>query len=260
MSTNSISVKNTICTRIVSAAVAVAQLASAPAMAQTSADETAKVLVTAVKGPELKSYRVMVAGLDAFDANHALAPRAPEVRFRLRRNNSDQSVDSNPLALRIAGTTISVTLPLAADQSFSLPRNERALSEDADLVLNKKRNNYGWDAVVNSEGVPSGMRRLGDLRLECQVLVAVGKKELNFVERALFSTVLGGTDWCRTAKFQYTTSSQRPLRSATLIVGTSRIALPLADHGMSYTTPPEGDGYTDDALIELTFTDSVRGL
>jgi hypothetical protein len=248
---------NTLPRNIALAAFALAQLAGPEALAEAAGAHNSKqVLVNAVKGPELKTYRFMVAGLDAFDANHALAPTAPEVRFRLRRLSGNQSADMHDLALRIAGNTISVPLPLAPDHSFSLPRNDLALSEDADLVLNKKRYEYRWDAVVSSPGIPATMRRLGDLRLECQVIVAVGKKELGLIKRGVLTTLLGGSDWCRTPKFTYTASSPRPIGSATLIVGERRIPLVVSDNGMSYTTPPEGEGHPDDALIDFTFADS----
>jgi hypothetical protein len=247
---------DTLSRNIVVAVFAMSPLAGPAACAGPASGDSKQVLVNAVKKPELKSYRFMVAGLDAFDANHALALSAPEVRFRLRRLNGNQSADMSELALRIAGETISVPLPLSKDHTFSLPRNDLALSEDADLVLNKKRQEYRWDAVVASPGVPAGMRRLGDLRLECQVLVAVGKKELSLVKRGIVGTLLGGSDWCRTPKFQYTASSARPVASATLIVGARRIPLLVSDQGMSYTTPPEGDGHPDDALIEFVFAQS----
>ena len=46
-------------------------------------DTTPSVEVQGVKNPDMKSYRAVVAGLDAFEEHHALAPTVPELRFRL---------------------------------------------------------------------------------------------------------------------------------------------------------------------------------
>lgn len=233
--------------------LATVQLTSSPATATPAHSDEKTVLINAVRGPELKSYRHMSAGLDAFDQHHALAPDAPHVRFRLRALNRNPAPDMTALALRIAGNSISIPLPIAHDHSFSLPRNDLAFDEDADLVLNKKRGDYRWDAVVNTPGVPEGMRRLGDLRLECQVAVAVGKKELNLMQRALVATVLGGTDWCRSGKMEMSMSSRRKIANATLIAGARRVSLKISDHGLTYSTPPESEGFPDDALVDIKF-------
>jgi hypothetical protein len=45
--------------------------------------EVQSVSVKAMKDPEIKAYRSMVAGLDAFDKHHDLAPDAPALRFVL---------------------------------------------------------------------------------------------------------------------------------------------------------------------------------
>lgn len=229
-------------------------MSGAPAFAAAD-KENAKVLVNAVRGPELKSYRFMSAGLDAFDEHRRLAPDAPNVRFRLRPLSTNPSLDMSNLALRIAGDSISVPLPIAADNTFLLPRNDTAFSEDADLVLNKKRADYRWDAMVNTPGVPEGMRRVGDLRMECQVIIAIAKKNLNLIERAFAATVFGGPDWCKSERMEMGTRTTRKVASATLVSGASRVGLKLSDDGMGYRTPPESEAYPNDALVEVKFAD-----
>lgn len=236
-------------------ALAALQLSGATAMAAPADNEGAKVLVNAVRGPELKSYRFMSAGLDAFDEHHALAPKAPHVRFRLRPLSTKPSLDMRDLALRLAGNTISVALPIAADNTFLLARHDIAFAEDADLVLNKKRGDYRWDAMVNTPDVPEGMRRVGDLRLECQVVVAVAKKNMNLMERAFAATVFGGTDWCKSPRMEMGTRTTRKVASATLVSGERRVALKLSDDGFGYSTPPESEGFPNDALVEVKYTD-----
>ena len=236
------------------------QLASVPALAAPSNDDGGKVLVNGTRNPELKPYRVMSAGLDAFDKYHALAPAAPDVRFKLRPVGGDPTVDMNGLTLRIAGNTTSIPLPLSEDHMFSLPRSSAATDEDADLVLNKKKGSYRWQPMIQSAGVPPGMRRLGDLRLECQVGVAVAKREMSFMERAFVATLLGSTEWCSSGKLNWGVATTRPVRSATLILGPRRVTFPVSDDRMGYTALTGDVTFPDDALIDIQFADDRAAL
>jgi hypothetical protein len=229
-----------------------AAAAEPPVPAEPAADKNA-VVVNGIRNPELKTYRVMAAGLDAFDDYHALAPTAPEVRFKLRARSGKPSADMDSLAMRIAGDTISIPLPIAADHTFSLPRNEQAARENADLLLNKPKGGYRWQPDIHSVGVPEGMRRLGDLRLECKVLVATAKEEIGFWLTSMINTLLLTTDWCSHEKIQLSTAAEQRIATATLTHGELRVPLKLNSERTSYTPPLGNKAYPDDALIELRY-------
>lgn len=223
------------------------------------ADEGRTVEVNGIRNPELKRYRVMLAGLDAFDEYHTLAPKAPGVRFKLRARSGDETTTAlENLTLRIAGDQTSVTVPLTADGLFSLPRSAALADEDADLVLNKRKGNYRWDANVRTEGLPPDVRRLGDLRLECEVMVAVVKKEMPFWLHATVTSLLVTNHWCGSEKLNWISHSPRALRLATLVAGDQRVALKLGDEGKSFTSPTSDKNYPDDTLIELEYMDAGR--
>ena len=59
-------------------------LLGGPAAAVPGVDEPSTVHVNAVRNPELRKYKAILAGLEAFEKHHALAPRVPELRFRLQ--------------------------------------------------------------------------------------------------------------------------------------------------------------------------------
>src|SRR5471030_2409778 len=81
------------------------------------ADDAATVQINSIRSPELKPYRVMLAGLDAFDEYHALAPNTHELRFKLRlRSGAPTDATMDHLALRIAGNETSVPVALDAGQ------------------------------------------------------------------------------------------------------------------------------------------------
>ncbi len=214
-------------------------------------EDKSQVVIKGIRSPELKTYRVMAAGLDAFDDRHELAPNATELRFRLRARRD--SADMDGLALRLAGEETSIPLPLAADHSFTLPRDPQAARDNAELILNKPKGGYRWQPEIHSAGVPDGMRRLGDLRLECVVLVAVAKKEIGLLLTGFINSLLLTSDWCSHEKLHMTTTVVRQLRSATLIHGEERIAIELADHGLGFRPPLRDRQYGDDTLIELQY-------
>ena len=58
--------------------LAILVLIHSAAHADAPADTGQSIHVNSIRNPELKSYRVMTAGLDAFDEYHALAPKARE--------------------------------------------------------------------------------------------------------------------------------------------------------------------------------------
>jgi hypothetical protein len=232
-------------------------LASPGTHAEPENEATREIVVKDIRAPELKHYRAMLAGVDAFEADHKLAPAATEVRFRLRPKASNPDADLNELKLRIALDEGSIPLPLAPDHSFVLPRNARAEKENGDLVLNKHKGAYRWQADVLSAGVPPNMRRLGDLRLECRVEVAVIKAEISFWVRALVNSFLMSSDWCGVEKVTFPTYSARKLKAAWLLQGDQRIALELSDFGMGYVAPSGNKAHPDDALITLEYADQV---
>ncbi|KAB8060781.1 hypothetical protein GCN74_07280 [Janthinobacterium sp. FT14W] len=231
----------------------------ADAPAEAPAETGQSIHVNSIRNPELKSYRVMAAGLDAFDEYHALAPGAREVRFKLVASSRAPADAMQDLALRIAGNETSIALPLAADGSFTLPRSAQADSEDADLVTNKKKGNYRWQPSIHSDGVPAGMRRLGDLRLQCQVTIAIAKKEIPFWIRTLVGTLLRTTDWCASEQLKMHTRSDQAIASATLLDGERRIALKVEKEGRAFLSPIGDTRYGDDTLIELLYQPDAAG-
>ncbi|CAM3050454.1 Uncharacterised protein [Janthinobacterium lividum] len=221
------------------------------------ADTSQSVHVSSIRNPELKSYRVMAAGLDAFDDHHALAPRAREVRFQLIPAPGVAADALRDATLRIVGNETAISVPLSADGSFVLPRSAQADSDDADLVTNQKKDRFRWQASVRSDDVPPGMRRLGDLRLQCQVGIAIAKKETPFLLRTLVATKLRTTDWCSAIELKMSTYSDPAIASATLLDGERRVALQVKNGGTSFLAPLGDTRYADDTLIELVYLDAA---
>jgi hypothetical protein len=217
-------------------------------------DPVTSVTVKGIRNPELRSYRSLVAGMDAFDHYHALAPAVPELRYRVAGKNSKGSAGMQGLTLRLVGKEDAIAVPLAAEYSFSLPRNQAVLEEDADLVLNRKKGKFTGAVVVRTPGLPDKVLRLGDLRLECQVTIAVIKSDINFLTRAAVNTAVGGSDWCNVerAKFWHDMPGKPEdvtLEGATIVAGNRSANLQVEDD--SFLPPLSDKSWPDDALIEL---------
>jgi hypothetical protein len=228
---------------------------AAPASAQAQADATpggdqlAAVEVTGTKNPDLQRYRSMAGGLDAFDEHLSLAPNAT-LKARLSRRSDVWGDKGNVdgLTLRLVGNDTSIPIPIAVDGTFILPRSQAAYDEDADLVVNQKKLTVRWFPDVRTPGVPANARRLGDLRMECEVLMGVAKKEFNFAQRA-GATLLLGTHWCASPRVQVATPLGDYALSAAVVHGGQRKAIATA--GYRLEAPIRDKSLPDDALVEF---------
>ena len=203
--------------------VAIFLVSTMPAHAQVkSAAPLASVTVTAKanRDPVEKSYRKMISGMDLFDAERTMAPGA-QLRFKLlpRRRETDM----NNIDLAVVGTDVEFVLPIAPDHTFALPRNPKALAEDAQVIPNRKAQSMTWRTDIRTPGLPPNTRRLGDLRLECRVgmqagLVSNRSGLIGWIAAALVDTPA----YCDAKAPQYLFFADRPLFSVTLVAGARR--------------------------------------
>ncbi|MGH8855045.1 MAG: hypothetical protein ACREWI_12285 [Telluria sp.] len=224
------------------------------------------VHVNAMRNPEIRKYKVILAGLDAFDRHRKLAPAAERLQFRLTARETDESPEI--LTARLVGDD-GFKLPISIDASrrFVVPRSEAALDAASELELNRKKGVYRTEPDIRTPGLPENQRRLGDLRLECKVTIAMAKEEIPTFFVLAINTILMRTDWCgffgdpddtrfegasKTAHFGY--RAERQLTQALLVEG-NRSAL-LKVKGKSFDVPIGNSTWSDDAVVELTFDET----
>jgi hypothetical protein len=250
--------------------------ASMPAAAQDAPAPPA-VTVTAARDPVDKSYRKMVAGMDRFARDQALAPQAT-LRFQLLPRLPTTRLDG--ITLRVLGDTVALPVTVAPDHTFTLARDARALAEDAALVASRKTATLTWRAQVRSPGVPPGMRRLGDLRLECRVGVEAGLLSNNSRLFAWLGGMLTDAERvCASPDGNYLLFAERPLFGVTLRDGARSATLPLAALyaggtqtpstlpfcdcqvllDRSYYAPLWDRGWSDDTLLSFDYMDDPPG-
>jgi hypothetical protein len=254
--------------------VAPVALPGAPGFAQDRPATLPPVTISAKanRDPVEKSYRRMVRGMDLYGQRHALAPEAP-LRFRLLPRHSD--TDLRDIRLDVVGSSTEFRVPVASDNTFVLPRDRQALDEDAMVVPNRRRQSMTWRTDIRTPGLPPRTRRLGDLRLECEVGMEAG---LFSNHRSVFDRLLGALvdtpQYCHRKAPRYLFFSDEPLFGVTLVAGERRETLPVsqlyagaADDpaiaedlpycdcevllDRSYFLPLGDDSWPDDTLVEF---------
>jgi hypothetical protein len=233
------------------------------------------VTVSATRDPVDKSYRKMIKGMDRFEREHALAPAAT-LRFRLLPRLSTARMTG--ITLRVAGNNVTLPVPVADDNSFVLPRSEQALREDAAVLANRKTNSMTWRASVNTPGLAPGVRRLGDLRLECKVGMDAGLISNSAPIFGWLSNMLADTDkTCSSPDGNYLFFAERPIYGVTMRHGDRSATLPftmlyaageqtaeslpycdcqvLLDR--SYYAPIWDQAWPDDTLLEFDYIGSA---
>lgn len=205
-----------------------------------------------------QSYRRMLRGVEKFESLRAQAPNAV-LRFRMFGIERDVKVQTLNLALQ----SDSLKLPLTHDDnaSFALPVNETARSEDAALVANRRTGSVYWKPQVTTPGLPADTRRLGDLRVQCQVTYASGLQHggLGFLTKMIGQCGPTLPFFFLAEREIFAVTVQAPGRERHLFGP----ALPehavtkLTKQRNRYFHPPiEEEQWPDDALVRIHYVDS----
>jgi hypothetical protein len=260
--------------RAIGFAVLALTMWSGAAGAEPQDHENGTVRINGVRNPEVHAYRAIVAGLDTFDAQHALAPGVPQLLFQAR-TRSGRLLDAallegrpafegkpatEALSARLSGDgNYSLALALDEQGRFQVPRSQPAWDADAELRLSRKHSEVRVWPSVRSPGLAANQRRLGDIRLECQVFVAIAKKEAPLHIVLLGNAVMLGSDWCAFMKDKEHTwgvSMPGPLGAAVLREGQRSTALRVK--GSRFEVPIGDTSWSNDAIVEVAFGDDAN--
>jgi hypothetical protein len=194
----------------------------APAAVLAQDTELRSMTVSAMKDPVSKSYRRMVDGMDLFEQKRSMAPAAT-LRYRLLPRQRDTKMEG--IALNVLGETVAIPVRVSRDGSFELERDAKAAQEDAWVMPNRKVASMTWRTEIRTPGLPPDTRRLGDLRLECEVGM---EADLVSNQRGLFSNPMRRRmGYCTENPARYLYFSERPLFGVTLVSGARSESLPV---------------------------------
>lgn len=204
--------------------LALCALAAAGTFAFAAGEDA--VVVSALRNPVDKSYRRMAEGVALFDRRRHLAPQA-ELRFKLLPRNRATRMDN--VALEIVGDSFARPVALAPDDTFALEHEPRALKENASVRPNRRAGTMTWRAEIRTPGLPPGTRRLGDLRLECEVGMQAGliSNYRASLLRIFDAFLREGPEYCQRAAPRYLFFADEPLFGVKLISGDRTEHLPV---------------------------------
>jgi hypothetical protein len=242
------------------------------AVAAPLAAATEIIVIKDLRHPVDKSYRKMVQGMELFEELHAMAPQAA-LRYRVLPRK--RTTDIHDVALRVLGDTVKQPVALAGDGTFTLGRDAKALAEDAVVSANRPAETMTWRADIRTPGLPGNTRRLGDLRLECQVGMRAGlvSQYPSLLDR-FFGAVQSPSEYCSRKEVRYLFFAEQPIFAVALRHGERRQVLPAARLyagvlrgetpqserrycdceallDRAYTLPLGDQSWPDDTLIEL---------
>ena len=176
------------------------------------------------RDPVEKSYRRMIRGMDLFEKQHSLSPNGL-LRFKLlpRKRETDMS----SIVLEVIASSIDFQVPIAPDQTFSLRRSQQAFDDNAVVIPNRKAQSMTWRTDIRTPGLPPNTRRLGDLRLECEVGLEAGlvSNDRSIVGR--IASAIADIGYCSRKDARYLFFADRPLFSVALISGQRKNILPV---------------------------------
>lgn len=228
------------------------------------------VTITGNFSTELRPYSWYLPGIREFRRYHHLAPGA-ELRFGLV-----SGLTSKPLQLaqaRLEKRTLwnewTQDVPVDEEGWFTLPYSEEAERRNADVMISRRSGaDVKWVADVLTPGLPPRTYRLGDLRLECRVYLAIewdrwrGRKvmgqEAHGVTVPPIDAACGGPRWV------FVNSRPWPkLRAYVLHGGERKIGYELKGWPISAKylplELPQDKGmpaWSDDTLVEFMFYDN----
>jgi hypothetical protein len=197
--------------------------------------------------PSQIAYKNLMNAMDAYQENRAYAPKAP-LRFIVQPLNPAEVLSG--LTVAISGGTLNASLQVDKDGTFEAPNLEPAIAKNSLIVINRREGTILLKPYVNSFNAASDTRRLGDLRLECEITWAMEKDDLSIIERSALR-LIGGL--CGSSQSKVTYRVIKKLQGANLVSGGRKLALPIDKTGYGFSPPVHDRSWPDDAIIELDF-------
>lgn len=212
-----------------------------------------RVEISFYKGPELRSYAQMLKGLLAYQDKRQHAPDS-ELYFILIPKKKDNRLEG--LTMRLASDEISTPIPIDAGGKFQLPLIELKNDNEYDLILNRPKGQFYIKPYVKSANLTPEVKRMGDLRLECQVRWAIEKQDVSVV----FSTyvkLLSSGNPCEAKTVAVYYFAPIGVEAVTFDTPKKKYVIPVNSEG-KYTLPLEDKSISDDVLVSFVRANAER--
>jgi hypothetical protein len=200
-----------------------------------------------MKDPYKTAYRNIEK---AFGAQHDNPRLAPQARIRWMVFAKDGAPVTTPLPITIAGSRGQVPVAQDGDGTFELPASTPDLGDDIELRIGAKRSEVKLVPLVETGGIDASSRRLGDLRLECEMTWRLEYDDIPFALKAAMK-LMGSP--CRSKNFGAPIRVRHKLESATITRDGQPLRLKLGWRSMSFFAPLHDDTLGNDTLIALAY-------
>jgi predicted nucleic acid-binding Zn-ribbon protein len=206
----------------------------------------ARVEISAYKGPELRSYAQMLKGLLVYQEKRQHAPDS-ELYFILIPRKKEIRLEG--LTMRLASDETSTTIPVDTGGKFQLPLIELKSDNEYDLILNRPKGQFYIKPYVKSANLNHDTKRMGDLRLECQVRWAIEKQDVSLVFSAYVKLMSSGNP-CEAKTVAVYYFAPVGVEVVTFDAPQKKYVIPVNSDG-KYTLPLEDKSISDDVLVSF---------
>ncbi len=206
-------------------------------------NELARVYVSSSVSSIQMTYWKYILAQRAMEKNKNLAPNAKLAFIAYQKGAFE-----NPIKLRLESEEEYYNISINDDKSFSLPDISTKNPKESFLVANRPSKNFAITPHPRTPDLPANSYRMGDLRLQCEVQMAMAAEEIPVILRAgLF--LAGGI--CRSSKIYYSTLTPIPSRSASIKYAGKFIPIKISIDGNSWSPPLSDSSIPNDALIVI---------
>lgn len=206
-----------------------------------------QVVVTSMKDPYRIAYRNILKALDAQADNPQLAPGA---RMRWMLFAKDGRPLAQPPAITVAGSAGQIDVVQDSDGAFDLPAAVSGLGDDVELRIGAKRGDVLLVPLVETGGVDASSRRLGDLRLECEMAWRLEYDDIPFALKAAMK-LMGSP--CGSKHFDVAFHVRHRLASATIARDGRATALRLGWRSLAFYAPLYDGTLGNDTPVTLAY-------
>lgn len=208
------------------------------------------IAISGLRDQDWRSYKYFLRGIKMFEELHSLAPKT-DLNFILRPQVD--GVDLGKLTMALENDDFRRPILVNADGIFKLPNDPIAAEKNAEVSINQKRNLFKWNFLaIRTPGLAANERRIGDLRLTCEVYVAMEKWAKIRIEFGLTDEVFS-SNVCQHEKIFWTFYEPQIIKSATIVNGTYRRELDLTPDGFGFSVFLGAPLMDNDSVIVLKF-------
>lgn len=227
------------------ACYAAAQTPTPVVAPEQATDEALIVNVQSFRDPYRTPYRVVHKAMGLMSEMAALSPDATLNFFIVAKSGLPFP---GRVQISIGEGDKRILIDADPDNTFVLPASAHAAGSGAELQVNARRKDVYLRPEVHSPGSQAGQRRLGDLRLECEITWRIEYEESSLFARAALGLM---SSPCKSPKFGVEFYPRHKLAMATISENGRVKNLNLAKGGHAYYAPLADASWSDAASITL---------